>query len=305
MRFKSSKLWRMARREWKHYRYLARKWDWMERVLPDYIAIGAMKCGTTSINRYLKPHPQVIPALKKEPRYFDNFSHHHELGEEWYRANFPTRTYMQRRARKSGQRVITGEATPYYIFHPQAPEWVADLVPDAKLIVLLRNPVSRAYSHYQHLVKEQHERASFEDRINQILELPEGLAARMAVEGMEEGKDGWLERYGAAYPDVDHPHCLAYLAWGQYADYLEPWLARFPREQFLFIKSETFFKDIRCVMKEVQMFLEVEQMDIGKYPYYPRNYTKLDTVMRDRLQAYFEPHNRRLYELLGRDFGWS
>ena len=113
------------------------------RTLPDFLIIGAQKCGTSFLYRFLVEHPHVKSAFVKEVHYFDlNFA----KGNHWYRSNFPlqvrnTRTY------------ITGEASPYYLFHPHAAKRASMVVPGAKLIILLRNPVDRAYSHCQHQVK--------------------------------------------------------------------------------------------------------------------------------------------------------
>ena len=115
------------------------------RTLPDFLIIGAQKCGTSFLYRFLVKHPHVKSAFVKEVHYFDlNFA----KGNNWYRSNFPlqvrnTRTY------------ITGEASPYYLFHPHAARRASMVVPDAKLLILLRNPVDRAHSHYQHQVKRE------------------------------------------------------------------------------------------------------------------------------------------------------
>ncbi|HEX9782521.1 MAG TPA: hypothetical protein VGA56_07280, partial [Opitutaceae bacterium] len=104
--------------------------------MPDFIILGAQKAGTTSLYAYLLEHPQVLPARKKEVHYFDL---RYERGERWYRSHFPSQRAMQARGRSLGNRVITGEATPYYLFYPRAPERVASVVPNAKFIVLLRD----------------------------------------------------------------------------------------------------------------------------------------------------------------------
>jgi hypothetical protein len=108
-------------------------------ALPAFIIVGTQKGGTSSLYSYLCTHPEVWPATKKEVHFFDN---HFSETEEWYRSHFPSRLKLKLTGR------ITGEASPYYLFHPLAPRRMADVAPKAKLIMLLRNPVKRAISHY-------------------------------------------------------------------------------------------------------------------------------------------------------------
>ena len=122
------------------------------RLMPEFIVIGAQRCGTTSLYAYLSSHPQVVPAIKKEVHFFDyNFG----KGLDWYRSHFPRWTPMG----------VTGEATPYYMFHPNAAKRVYQVIPQTKLIMLLRNPIDRAYSHYHHEVRLGVESATFQEAI--------------------------------------------------------------------------------------------------------------------------------------------
>ena len=122
------------------------------RDLPDFAIIGAQKAGTTSLYNFITKHPAIAPASIKEVEYF---SMRYSLGESWYRSNFPMDLSRRRLAKKINQEIITGEASPYYLFHPTAPNRMKDLLPDAKLIVILRNPVDRAYSHYHHAIRRR------------------------------------------------------------------------------------------------------------------------------------------------------
>jgi len=102
--------------------------------------VGAQKAGTSSLYSYMVQHPQVLPAARKEIHYFDR---HYDKGLRWYRRHFPLR------ARLSSER-LSGEASPYYLFHPHAPRRIAETLPDARILMLLRNPANRAISHYFH-----------------------------------------------------------------------------------------------------------------------------------------------------------
>ena len=105
------------------------------RRRPDFLIIGAQKSGTTSLFSFIAQHPDCRMPSKKEIHYFDlNYS----KGLKWYLAHFPL---------YNGK--ITGEATPYYLFHPDVPSRVKELFSDIKIIVILRNPIDRAYSHFQ------------------------------------------------------------------------------------------------------------------------------------------------------------
>lgn len=106
------------------------------RPFPDFIIIGAQKGGTSSLFSYLKQHSQLQLPDKKEIHFFDN---DYQKGVNWYRSHFPMKIF---------DNIKTGEATPYYLFHPHAPQRIFQHCPKVKLIVMLRNPTDRAYSHY-------------------------------------------------------------------------------------------------------------------------------------------------------------
>src|SRR5437588_2037479 len=132
------------------------------RLLPDFLIIGGQRCGTTSLYYYLINYPGISPACTKEVHFFDvNF----EKGPGWYRAQFPTvigKSYAKY-ARKHS--LITGEASPYYLFHPHAPRRISALIPKVKLIALLRNPVDRAFSQHWLEVQSGYETLSFKEAI--------------------------------------------------------------------------------------------------------------------------------------------
>lgn len=251
------------------------------RTWPDYIIIGTMKGGTSSLYQYLTLHPEVLPADSKETHYFD--INYHE-GKNWYRTNFVKKKY-----KLSGQ--ITGEASPYYIFHPLVAERIAKLLPEIKLIALFRNPTERAYSHYQHSYRTKVETQSFE----QALKLePERLAGE---------KEKMLRD-----PKYHSQHCqmFSYLARGRYAEQLKVWFRYFRREQFLILKSEDMFTMPQETMNKVFDFLTLpfhHSTEFKKYNYHGE-YSDMPESIRKQLDEYFEPYNNELYELLGIDFKW-
>jgi sulfotransferase family protein len=246
--------------------------------LPDFIIIGAQKCGTTYLYSELARHPGVAPALTKEVRFFGS---NYRKGVDWYRAHFPAHA----------QGSITGEATPYYLFYPHTPKRIAKVVPQAKLIVLLRNPANRAYSHYRHEVRLGFERLSFEEALACEQERLRGERERMLAD----------ETYSSyTYPNY------SYLARGIYVDQLRSWLNIFPRDQVLILKAEDFYGDVPKTLRQITAFLGLPPWEPQRHER-PKSfpYPKMDETIRKRLASYFEPYNQQLYEFLGVDLGWK
>jgi Sulfotransferase domain len=255
-------------------------------ALPDFLIIGAQKAGTTYLYHLLTQHPFINAATAKEVHYFDvNFS----KGIDWYRFHFPQPVWRE------GRKTMTGEASPYYLFHPHAAMRAADAVPDARLIVLLRNPVDRAYSDYQHKYREGREPLrSFREAIEAEGHRLRGERAKML-----------------AHEDYTGPNYrkFSYLSRGIYVDQLKEWRKYFDEDQFLVLKSEDFFDHPKNTLASVHEFLGLPPWEIGDLGEEPEashkaSYSELDPATRERLEKYFEPHNRRLYEFLGVDFGW-
>ena len=251
-------------------------------ALPDFVIIGAQKCGTTYFYHLLSQHPYVEPAAKKELHFFNDLF---EEGVDWYRRCFP-----QPRL-KDGRRTITGEATPSYLSHPHAARRMAEVIPHARLIALLRNPVDRAYSHYQFGVRRGFERLAFEEAI-------EAEESRLRDE-----RDKVLEDEHHISFNLER---FSYLARGVYVDQLLRCSEFFDREQMLVLKSEDFFERPRDTFELVLNFLDLPdwEPETWKRDRKSKYEQKMDPATRRRLEEYFEPHNKRLYDYLGTDFGW-
>jgi Sulfotransferase domain len=235
-------------------------------ALPDFVIIGAAKGGTTFFYNLLTRHPHVESAAFKEVHYFD---HLFDEGTEAYRQCFPLPRW------KDGRKTITGEATPGYLFHPHAPERMAEIVPQARLITLLRNPVDLVYSSYQHRVRKGQEDRSFEQTVRAAL---------------------------------NNPHEVR-LVRGIYVDHLLRWRRFYSDEQMLVLKSEDVFERPQEMLKRVLDFLDLpawtptdsdlqDKRNKGSYE------QPMNPITKRQLEEYFEPHNQRLYEYLGEDFGW-
>jgi hypothetical protein len=249
------------------------------RPLPGFLVLGAQKAGTTALYAYLRRHPQITGPSWKEVSFFDR---HYARGEGWYRGNFPNL------ARTRGK--LVGEASPSYLFHPLAPERVRALLPDARLIALVRNPVDRALSHFNHEVALGRERLSFEDALAAEDERLRGEEERLVADPRYFSREWWSHTYKAR---------------GRYAEQLERWLAVFPREQLLVLPSDDLGSDPARAHARVLVFLGAAPQQLDAYPrVYEREYAPMKPETRKWLSAEFEEPNGRLYELLGRDLGW-
>ena len=258
------------------------------RVLPDFLIIGAKKCGTTALYSFLTQHPAVLPAFRKENYYFSALWSN---GRLWYRSMFPTTGEMRHATRATGERAQTGEATPDYLFYSHAAKRAHDTVPDAKLIAILRDPVDRAYSFYNHNL-----RAGVED-----------LPFAEAIEREEERLAGEEEKVRAdpGYFSFHWEH-HSYLKRGVYVDQLADWTARYPKAQILVLRTEDLNQDPEGVLRRTFDFLGLSYAAPAAFkklnaapPYLP-----LDPALRAKLEAYFEPHNERLSEFLGTRMAW-
>lgn len=256
--------------------------------LPDFIIIGAQKGGTSSLYQYLKKHPQILRANLKELHFFSKEYH---KGLNWYKACFPSTTRRNMLSKKINKQIITGEASPYYIMHPNAPKLMASVLPEIKLIAILRNPVDRLISHYNHMV-----------RIGR-----ETLPLKEAIDNEEKRIAGEFEKIQASQSHSVFTHAtFSYLARGRYIEQLERFTKYFRKEQILVLKSEEFFANTQSEYDKVLEFLNVEPYILNDAK--PKNvgsYNKENqTELRQELQQYFKPYNDRLYSFLGEDFGW-
>jgi hypothetical protein len=260
------------------------------RMLPDFLVIGAQRSGTSSLYRYLGWHPDVLSPLRKETEYF---TREYVRGEGWYRAHFPLDARAALRARLRSSTSVTFEATPDYLFHPLTPERAAHLLPDAKLVVLLRDPVERAFSHYRHMVRLGFETLSFDDALRAE---PERIGGDLLV----------LE----ADPLSRTPELLrfSYVSRGRYAEQLRRWIEHYPRDRLHVVESEAFFRDTAREYGDILGFLGLAEA-------LPRSFSNLSSGTRERqamavstltrLRSAFAEPNEDLFALLGRRFEWG
>lgn len=261
------------------------------RPLPDFLIIGTKRGGTTSLWNYLIQHPLVprlFPAWNTKSTHY--FEEHWRRGEAWYRSHFPTTRQREVLQRRHGGPVRAGEAAPLYMFHPLAAARVAALMPSVKLVVLLRDPVERAYSHWK------------ERRTHGIepLEFAAALAAEQErTEGERERLIAEPEYFSEAYD------WYTYRARGRYLEHLEPWLDRFDPAQFLFLPSEDLYRDARGTYRRTLEFLGLPAYDLASFKVYnDRRSAPLDPALRAELTAYYRPYNDALRRRLGMELDW-
>ena len=268
-------------------RFAARRATAWARLRPTFLVIGAQRSGTTSLNDYLAEHPAILSAAVKEVQYFHRY---YEKGDRWYRARFPLAIRAARVRRRIGVAPAVGETSPDYVFDPRAPSRVHAFAHRMKLIVILRDPVERAYSQWRLERRRGTEPLSFEDALDrEASELPRELE---------------LLRETSGYRDV--PFSTSFVARGRYAEQLERWLELFPRQQVLVLLSEDLLADPASVMSRIAQFLEVPQWTAESYRVRgAQGEAEMAPETRERLADEFVEPNGRLEELLGRELPWT
>jgi hypothetical protein len=228
-------------------------------------------------------------VLNKGVHYFDTGYDH---SDSWYRSHFPSdpyRGYIQRR--HGVDRVITGEGSPYYVFHPLAPARIAEVLPTCRSILILRDPVERAHSQYQHEFARGFETLPFEEALQREEERLLGEEDRMIAD--------------PGYYSFSHQH-HSYVARGMYRLQIERWLRYFPREQLMVIRSADLFTDPDPIVRAVERFLGIREASLPPYDKMnAHSYASMSARSRAFLESRFRDPDRELADLLGHDLGWE
>ena len=270
---------------YKKFNLIYRKFTWRIRCLPDFIIIGAQKSGTTSLFYYLSQHPQLIPSIKKEVHFFDggldpgvdNFS----KGQSWYRAHFPKRNELD-----NHEKVF--EASPSYLFNPYVPERIFNLLPNTKLIILLRNPTERAISHYFHQKRKGVETLPIFDAFK-----------------VEE------ERLAPIIENEDYRSKIflqySYKSRGLYYEQIIRYLKYFKFSNLLILHSDDLFMHTEITLQQTFNFIDVDPefkiLDLQP-KHVSNNRTKVETDVYDYLNEYFYSQNQKLFSLLDVKYDW-
>lgn len=253
------------------------------RLLPSFVLAGAQRCGTTSLFRALLAHPAVLPAAyHKGVNYFDlNYAN----GPRWYRGHFPLEAAARVRTRGASEPVHTFDASGYYLYHPHAARRIAQDLPGVKVLVMLRDPVERAFSAYKHELARGFETEPF------------GRA--LDLEDERVGPE--LERMmrDESFQGVSHRH-HSYRRRGQYAEQLQRVLDHLPREQLHVVDSGDFFARPEQEFTAVLDFLGLStRMPASFGRWNARPGSDLPEEVRSRLSRELEPHDEALTSMLG------
>lgn len=274
---------------------------------PSFLVIGAQKAGTTALYYYLAQHPRIVPSRDKEigffaPELFADWPEHpnhrilctpggtafddpgsYRRAAAWYHGQFPW-------PHELGRERVTFEATPEYLYYPRVARRIFDYDPGLKLIVLLRDPVERAFSAWNMY-------RSFGDYRPLI------YAPRKETREFEAAIRAEIDQIGA----VGSPQDPGYVRRGLYHEQLVRYFQWFDRSQILVLENVDLRRNTATVINHVADFLglpehrregEWQQVLVGGYdPAIPEPTHRL-------LREFYAPHNQKLYHLLGRDFDW-
>ncbi len=259
-------------------------------MLPDYLIIGGQKCGTTSLYHYLTAHPDIRPATVREIGFFNTYERFSK-GLAWYRSHFPSTVEELYRRLVHRRRSLTGEADASYSISPHALRRISRILPQVRLILILRNPVDRAYSHYQHSRRIGSELLSFEEAL-----------------AREEERVGaaWRRMQADEYFYCRELEYFTYLHRGIYIEQVEMLFRLFPQTQILILQSEELSLQPARTYERVLEFLRVRHWLPQNFPRHNvGHYPGMDEATRRQLVEYFRPHNERLYAYLNRTFEWD
>ena len=244
-----------------------------------WMCVGVPKAGTTSLYHVLKNHPEVWIPKSKETHFFS--SHNYDRGRKWY---------LEHHFKDADFSKSVGEMTPAYLRHPGVPYRIKDTLGDRlKFIVLLRNPVERAWSDYCH-AKEKFHTVPF--RPTEFCGFEEAI------------KDDWKRKRDPDPYGWTSQYWLAYLNTGMYAEQLMNWLKFYDRTQFLIITLDEMLEDPTGVNLKITDHIQVsrfpEKIRFNKTNSYSTN--RMPPSTREYLYLHYRLHNEKLSELLGRDF---
>ncbi|MCB0401870.1 MAG: sulfotransferase domain-containing protein [Flavobacteriales bacterium] len=252
------------------------------RALPSVLLIGAQKAGTTSLFSHLIKHPQICAPVSKEIFFF-NDQNNYQKGLNWYRAHFPLKSTLE-------DSKITLDGSANYFESKDAPARIKKDLPGAKLILLLRNPVDRAYSHYKMAVELGFEKLSFQD----------ALAAEN--DRLKTSREHDVALYGHDYVFQK----LGYRSKGVYIDFLTHWLKHFPLNSIKIIDSRTLHTHTEEVYGQVLDYIGLSPFTPGHFEVLKKSTAeKMPDSVRRELHDFYEPHNEALFKLIGKSFLWQ
>ncbi len=257
-------------RNWKISHFVRKIGIRFSERLPNFLVLGTQKGGTTSLQKLLMQHPQIFLPTCKEVQYFTLNA---EKPVSWYSDHY--------RNAKKGQ--LLGDITPYYLFHPKAATQIQALIPKARLIVLLRDPVERALSQYFHAKRHGFETLNLEDAF-----------------------DAEEKRIASGDPFNHQKH--SYISRSLYIKQLSRFEAVFPKEQILILSSEEFFNNTEKIWRKILSFIGAKIYPLpgplSKENAGNNEATKIDPEFRLKLKNALKQTTREVKAKYGIDWGW-
>ena len=264
------------------WRYFLRSLNRRQRTLPNYAIIGPIKSCTSAITVQLAQHPSVIAPLSKE------FPQHGSNMEKW-RPYYPTKKEMAQVEAETGA-AITGLHMPY-LHRYRMIKKLHEVQPNARIVLMLRDPVKRAYSHWKwdvFLGPKVAKEISYYQDFDEFVDLALDLFPNMPMD------------YVSGFP---------FLQSGIYHKSVSVWLDTFGKEQVKVIPAEDYMSNERACLNEIQEFLGITPMDLQSERTVvnenPLSFKPMSDTAKEKLQAFYYPHNQQLFDLLGKEFDWT
>lgn len=278
-----------------------------KHMRPSFFIIGANKCGTSSLYRYILANPGVLPCAKKEPNFFGQHSAAYIARHiDEYFSFFPTCDYRGPLTfkweasdeagtsnlttivveRRPDSHYITGEASAN-TFHDVSPSLLHRYLPDTKLIVLLRNPVDRAYSHHRMYQRFRNAGHGLDVEIG---DFEADIRAEMAAHERGERTE--------------------YIGPGIYVELLQGWIATYGANRVKVLVTEDLgrLRTAEQIMLELENYLGLsahDYADILTRRFNRARPASIDSAVRSELAGFYRLHNARLQEYLGRELDWG
>lgn len=268
--------------------------------------LGAQKAGTSSLYSYLLMHPDIIGAKSKEVHFFSK-PNNYARGTAWYHDQFDQLVY------KPNKKVVYLDASPIYLYLREVPQRIYEYNPDAKMIILLRNPVERAYSqwnmfrnfnesteHEKDKIIKTHSQGNIESDVKKFKELIYGKPFPTFREMVESDIEN-IRR--------DNFNKFGIVRRGLYLEQIQRYLTYFKKSQIFIIETEEFRNNCAGFTSQVADFLGVCKFDWDKLNYseihkrvYPLE--AVDPEAFKKLGAFYKPYNEKLFKFLGKTYDW-
>ena len=252
------------------------------RKLPDFLVIGGKRCGTTTLYEFLKQHPSISNPPFDHMGFFDD---NYKLGIDYYKSFFPIKN-------KKNDLMINYDVTTSYLANPHVPERMFKHMPNVKLIILLRNPIARAWSEYNTNLRADKNYDTFETYIENELNDLKNYDFSDKVKNND---------YDLTNPNEN------YLKKGLYVYYLKKWFNVFPKKNFLILSTETFAKNEDYVFTKIFEFLNLPKYEIKNLKQMSKTtyHNTLNPKTKMKLDKFFESPNKELFKLIEQEFTWS